>query len=164
MPIALKKHVVSVVPEIKRQDIGNAILQRIERVSGRACTSEGAQQALDQLASRTGVKQVVILPAGVQSSLSLPGGIVLLNRALVELGAVFLCGFIAFRLEGFELIDPVHHGRPGAKVGMQREWCQRQAAQAAIADVEVEPYIRFTKTIDGLHWIADREQGSTITR
>ncbi len=84
MPAALQNHVVSVVPDIKRADIGNTILQRIERVSGRACTSEDAQAALDQLAARTGVRKIVILPAGVQTSLSLPGGIVLLNRALVE--------------------------------------------------------------------------------
>ncbi|WP_170329425.1 hypothetical protein [Ruegeria arenilitoris] len=84
MPSALQNHVVSVVPEIKREDIGNAILHRIERVSGRACTSEDAEAALDQLAARTGVRKVIILPAGVQDSLSLPGGIVLLNRALVE--------------------------------------------------------------------------------
>ncbi|MEW2916816.1 hypothetical protein AB1A64_07060 [Ruegeria sp. ANG10] len=84
MPTALQNHVVSVVPDIKRADIGNTILQRIERVSGRACTSEDAQAALDQLAARTGVRKIVILPAGVQTSLSLPGGIVLLNRALVE--------------------------------------------------------------------------------
>ena len=36
------------------------------------------------MATRTGVRKVIILPAGVQTSLSLPGGIVLLNRALVE--------------------------------------------------------------------------------
>ncbi len=84
MPAALQNHVVGVVPDIKRHDIGDAILGRIERVSGRACASEGSQAALDTLAARTGVKAVIILPAGVQSSLSLPGGIVLLNRALVE--------------------------------------------------------------------------------
>ncbi|KUJ82282.1 hypothetical protein [Ruegeria profundi] len=84
LPVALQNHVISVVPDIKRQDIGNTILRRIERVSGRACTSNDAQAALDQLAARTGVRKIVILPAGVQTSLSLPGGIVLLNRALVE--------------------------------------------------------------------------------
>lgn len=84
LPSALQNHVVAVVPDIKRQDIGNAILHRIERVSGRACASEDAEVALDQLATRTGVRRVIILPAGVQTSLSLPGGIVLLNRALVE--------------------------------------------------------------------------------
>lgn len=84
LPGALQNHVVSVVPEIKRQEIGAAILHRIERVSGRACTSADAQASLDQLARRTGVRQVIILPAGVQDSLILPGGAVLLNRALVE--------------------------------------------------------------------------------
>ncbi len=84
LPVALQSHVVSVVPDIKRKDIGDTILQRIERVSGRACNAEGAQAALDQLAARTGVQKIVVLPAGVQTSLSLPGGIILLNRALVE--------------------------------------------------------------------------------
>ncbi|WP_037310428.1 hypothetical protein [Ruegeria halocynthiae] len=84
MPAALQNHVVSVFPEIKRHDIGDAILQRIERVSGKACTSEDAQDTLDKLAERTGVRKIIILPAGVQTSLGLPGGIVLLNRALVE--------------------------------------------------------------------------------
>ncbi|MEM6656859.1 MAG: hypothetical protein AAF625_02130 [Pseudomonadota bacterium] len=84
LPGALQRHVVSVVPDVKRQEIGETILQRIERVSGRACASRDAQGALDRLARRTGVRQIIILPAGVQSSLILPGGIVLLNRSLVE--------------------------------------------------------------------------------
>ena len=83
-PGALRNHVVSVVPEVKRQEIGDTILRRIERVSGPACTSVDAQASLNQLAHRTGVRQIIILPAGVQDSLSLPGGTVLLNRALVE--------------------------------------------------------------------------------
>ncbi len=84
LPGALQSHVVSVVPEVKRQEIGDTILKRIERVSGRACTSRDAQASLDRLAKRTGVRKIIILPAGVQSSLSLPGGTVLLNRSLVE--------------------------------------------------------------------------------
>ena len=84
LPGALQRHVVSVVPDIKQQEIAQIILQRIERVSGRACTSADAQTSLDRLAKRAGVRQIVILPAGVSDSLSLPGGTVLLNRALVE--------------------------------------------------------------------------------
>ncbi len=84
LPNALQRHVVAVVPDIKRQEIGEAVLQRIERVSGKACASDEAREPLDQLARRTGVRQVVILPAGVPDSLSLPGNTVLLNRALVE--------------------------------------------------------------------------------
>ncbi len=84
LPGALQRHVVSVVPKIKQQEIGDTILQRIERVSGKACSSPEAQDSLDRLAKRTGVRQIVILPAGLSNSLSLPGGTVLLNRALVE--------------------------------------------------------------------------------
>ncbi|TMV09671.1 hypothetical protein FGK63_00960 [Ruegeria sediminis] len=84
LPGALQRHVVAVVPAIKRLDIGNAILRRIERVSGRSCTSEDAQPVLDRLAQRTGVRKIVILPAGVADSLILPGRIVLLNRTLIE--------------------------------------------------------------------------------
>ena len=84
MPHALQNHVVSVVPKIKLADIGDTILHRIERVSGQACTSDETQDALNALAARTGVEKIVILPSGVQTTLSLPGGIVLLNRALVE--------------------------------------------------------------------------------
>ncbi len=84
LPGALQSHVVSVVPQVKRQEIGETILHRIERVSGRACSSEDAQESLDRLARRTGVRQIIILPAGVQDSLSLPGGTVVLNKSLVE--------------------------------------------------------------------------------
>ncbi len=84
LPNALQSHVVSVVPEVKRQEIGTTILRRIERVSGNACTSADAKGSLERLARRTGVRQIVILPAGLSSSLSLPGGTVVLNRSMVE--------------------------------------------------------------------------------
>ncbi|MFC3615703.1 hypothetical protein ACFORG_18260 [Lutimaribacter marinistellae] len=84
MPGALQRHAVSVVPPIKRQEIGETVLDRIERVSGQACTSEETTGALARLAQRTGVRRIVILPDGVPDSLHLPGGIVLLNRELIE--------------------------------------------------------------------------------
>ena len=84
LPDALRRHVVSVVPEVKQQEIGDTILRRIERVSGKACSSPEVQESLDRLAQRTGVRRIVILPAGLIGSLSVPGETVLLNRALVE--------------------------------------------------------------------------------
>ena len=84
LPGALQRHVVAVVPGIKQQEIGDTILHRIERVSGKACSSPEARDSLDRLARRTGVRRIVILPAGLTDSLSVPGGTVLLNRALVE--------------------------------------------------------------------------------
>ncbi|MEX0319396.1 MAG: hypothetical protein AB3N21_15660 [Ruegeria sp.] len=84
LPGALQRHTVSVVPAIKRQDIGRMVLHRIERVAGRACSTDEAQAVLGRLAQRTGVRRLVVLPASVADSLILPGGIVLLNRALIE--------------------------------------------------------------------------------
>jgi hypothetical protein len=84
MPGALLTHTVSVVPDIKRQSIGAALLGRIERVSGRACTSPDTRSVLSALAKRTGARKLVVLPSGVPDTRHLPGGIILLNKALIE--------------------------------------------------------------------------------
>ncbi|WP_299046068.1 hypothetical protein [uncultured Tateyamaria sp.] len=84
LPGALVDHAMRVVPPVKEAEIGAALLARIERVSGQPCSSIEARPGLVALAGRTGAARVVILPAGVREALSLPGGTVLLNRALVE--------------------------------------------------------------------------------
>jgi len=84
LPGAITRHAVSVVPEIKRKAIGQALLGRIERVSGPACATREAAPILKKLADRTGVRQLAILRSGIPGSLYLPGGIVLLNRSFVE--------------------------------------------------------------------------------
>jgi len=109
LPAALRGHVVSVVPTIKRQDLGAAILSQIERVSGRACQSDEARDALNRLARRTGVRRVVILPAGVQDSLALPGGIVVLNRSLIEdhEDPAVAAGYIISERARADAVDPL---------------------------------------------------------
>lgn len=84
LPGALMTHTVSVVPDIQRKAIGQALLGRIERVTGQACASREGAPILTKLASRTGIRRLVIFRSGVASSLHLPGGIVLLNRSYVE--------------------------------------------------------------------------------
>jgi hypothetical protein len=84
LPGALQRHTVNVVPDVQRKAIGQALLGRIERVAGQACNSPGAAPVLARLAGRSGAGKIVVLPSGVASSLSLPGGIVILNRALIE--------------------------------------------------------------------------------
>lgn len=84
LPGAMRRHALDVVPMVKRMEIGEALLARLERVAGRACRTTASAPALARLARRTGVRQIVVLPAGVRSSLNLPGSIVLLNKALVE--------------------------------------------------------------------------------
>ncbi len=87
LPDALVRHTISVVPDAKRSSIGNALLANIYRVSGQPCTSTIGNRALKTLGLRiTGDENIklAILPAGVVKSSHLPGGFILLNRALVE--------------------------------------------------------------------------------
>lgn len=84
LPGAMQRHAAEVVPQITRVAIGEALLARIERLSGTACNARAARPVLDRLAERTGVRRIVVLPSGVAQSLALPGGLVLLNRALIE--------------------------------------------------------------------------------
>ncbi|MCB1341734.1 MAG: hypothetical protein KDK24_11875 [Pseudooceanicola sp.] len=84
LPGAMRRHALDVVPTVKRMEIGEALLTRLERLAGRACRTTASAPALARLARRTGVRQIVVLPAGLPGSLFLPGGIVLVNKALVE--------------------------------------------------------------------------------
>ena len=83
LPGAMTRHAVEVVPTVKRQEIGQALLGRIERVAGGACGSPETRRILARLARRTGVRQIVVLPSGVPDALGLPGSVVVLNKALL---------------------------------------------------------------------------------
>jgi len=84
LPGAMLRHTVNVVPDIQRKAIGQALLGRIERVSGPVCNTAEAAPVLARLARRTGARQVFIMSSGIIPSLNLPGGIILLNRSLIE--------------------------------------------------------------------------------
>lgn len=84
LPGALVDHAMRVVPPVKEREIGIALLDRIERVSGAPCKNTYANTGLATLAERTGAARIVVLPGGVLETLSLPGGTILLNRSLVE--------------------------------------------------------------------------------
>lgn len=84
LPGAMLDHTVRVVPDIQRKAIGQALLGRIERVAGQMCSTAEAAPVLAKLAKRTGARQLVVMRSGVSDSLHLPGGIILLNRTLIE--------------------------------------------------------------------------------
>ena len=88
LPDALLRHTVQVVPRVQRVEIGEALLSRITRISGQACMTRDAREPLRRLASRVlGPAQrgaLVVLPGGVAETAHLPGGRILLNRALIE--------------------------------------------------------------------------------
>ncbi|MCX7558905.1 hypothetical protein OS190_04945 [Sulfitobacter sp. F26204] len=84
LPDALQDHTLKVVPKVKRNAIGIALLKRIERVSGPVCTDPEGRAALALLATRLGAGAVVILPNMTRDSLHVPGDMILLNRSVVE--------------------------------------------------------------------------------
>jgi len=88
-PPALARHTARVLPDVTRTDTGERLLGLIVRLSGERCRGAGGDYALANLRSRlsgpdAAVQKIVVVRSGVRISQNLPGGIVLLNRALVE--------------------------------------------------------------------------------
>lgn len=84
LPGAMLSHTVRVVPDIQRKAIGQALLGRIERLSGPVCSTPEAAPILARLAERTGARQLAVMSSAIVPSLHLPGGLILLNRSLIE--------------------------------------------------------------------------------
>ncbi len=86
LPGALVSHTASVVPDIARQAIGRQLLENIQRLSGKPCDNANGRRALNAMRLRLvpGMRRLIILRSGVSETGHLPGGIVLMNRALVE--------------------------------------------------------------------------------
>lgn len=87
LPDALIRHTVSVVPYAARAAIGERMLDDIEALAGPACDQPEPVQRLTQLRNRVlgpGRGRLVVLRDGLAETAHLPGGMILLNRALVE--------------------------------------------------------------------------------
>lgn len=86
LPGALIRQAVATVPDVTRTGIGTALQDRISRLSGNACHTEQGDRALSHLETRLMPEggKITVLRSGVALSQHLPGGIILLNRALVE--------------------------------------------------------------------------------
>lgn len=92
LPKALLDHTVSVVPMVKRTEIGADLLARIQTVTGAPCgdaqNGRPATEALAMLGNRlpapNGRNSLVVLRDGIRKSAHLPGGFLLLNADLIE--------------------------------------------------------------------------------
>ena len=84
LPGALISHTVSVVPQVKRAEIGDALMVRIERMTGPACSDPAGTRALRDLRARLGTGPISMVPGIIGTSLHLPGGRIVMDRALVE--------------------------------------------------------------------------------
>lgn len=88
LPGALRRHAVAVLPEVNRSEIGTALLERIQTVSGAPCNT-GRVSALDRLAQRVTSPgdqppKLLVMRDGVRDTVSLPGNTILIGRNLLE--------------------------------------------------------------------------------
>ena len=113
LPGAMRAHAVSVVPEVKRAEIGQSLLEIMQRITGPACRDAEGTRALAQLARRlpspNGPGQLMVVRSGVSDASHLPGGTILINRALVEDHEEpdVLAGYIVAERLRAELEDPL---------------------------------------------------------
>ncbi len=88
LPGALRRHAVTVVPDVKRAEIGAELLVRIQRVTGPPCRNTAGNTALSRLAARLSTsgraEALAVMRDGVRTTVHLPGGMILINRSLVE--------------------------------------------------------------------------------
>lgn len=88
LPEALTRQTVALLPPASREAIGNRLLQEIGRLAGPICTNPRGSAALGRLARRTfgegATPRVAVLPSSIPATLALPGGILVVNAALVE--------------------------------------------------------------------------------
>ncbi|MEF3046841.1 hypothetical protein [Pseudotabrizicola sp. L79] len=112
LPEALVKHTASVLPAATRASIGQATLADVQRLTGSPCTAPLGSFALTALSDKLfgpHRAQIHIMRDGVEKSAHLPGGVILIDRQVVEQanGPETLAGLaLAERLRA-ETTDPM---------------------------------------------------------
>ena len=88
LPDALIREAQNVVPPVKRAEIGATLLGHIQRVTGQTCRSRLGSDALAKLYARAlgpdAGGQAFVVPSGPDTAIYLPGGLIVMNRDLIE--------------------------------------------------------------------------------
>ena len=86
-PDAIARYAASIVPDAKAEQIGQQVLRQVTEFSGEACSSPQGNNALRLLEDRligTRSNRILVLELGARNSSHLPGGLILVNRRLLE--------------------------------------------------------------------------------
>ena len=88
LPNALIDQALKVVPDVKRAEIGNALLTNMQSATGVPCGSNASKGPLIELTQRMtqddAPTYLAIMRAGVKDAIHMPGGVILISRTLVE--------------------------------------------------------------------------------
>jgi len=116
LPGAMRDNTLRVVPQVKREAIGVALIERMQRVTGPMCNDAAGLRALRRLGLRLDTQKLAVVPALGRPSLRLPGGVIVLDRTVFEdweepdVAAGYVLSELALQIERdplAELLDAV---------------------------------------------------------
>ena len=112
MPSALIRHTATVLPAVSRAEIGRVALADLQRLTGPVCDNRLGTRAAFALKERLfGTPNVTLLvvPDAVKGTVSLPGGLIVLGRGLIETppDAEAAAGFALVEAARMALQDPM---------------------------------------------------------
>lgn len=84
LPGAMRDNTLQVVPQVKREALGVALIDRLQRVAGPVCDDEAGLRALQSLGRRLGTPKLAVVPGLTRPALHLPGGVIVLDRHVFE--------------------------------------------------------------------------------
>ncbi|UWR27142.1 hypothetical protein K3757_04155 [Sulfitobacter sp. S223] len=84
LPGAMRDNTLRVVPQVKREALGVALIERMERVTGPLCNDPAGLRALRRLGGRLETVKLAVVPALGRPALHLPGGVIVLDRSVFE--------------------------------------------------------------------------------
>jgi hypothetical protein len=144
LPGAMQDHTLKVVPQVKRAEIGRALLKQIERVSGSVCADPSGRAALALLSKRLGAGPLAVLPDMARPSLHLPGNLIVMNRSVVEdfEEPDVAAGFIVNELTRRDTTDPLRELLQ--KVGLRENF--RLLTTGDMTPAALDAYAEFLMT------------------
>ncbi|MEP2846340.1 MAG: hypothetical protein ABJY39_15690, partial [Alphaproteobacteria bacterium] len=116
LPGAMRDNTLRVVPQVKREALGVALMERMQRVTGLMCSDAAGLRALRRLGTRLDTTKLAVVPALGRAALHLPGGVIVLDRRVFEdweepdVAAGYILGEVAQQLNHDplgELLDTV---------------------------------------------------------
>ncbi|KIN73642.1 hypothetical protein [Sulfitobacter guttiformis] len=111
LPGAMRDNTLRVVPQVKREQLGVALMDRMQRVTGPMCNSAPGLRALRRLGARLDTPKLAVVPSLGRPALHLPGGVIVLDRSVFEdweepdVSAGYILAELALQVEKDPLSD-----------------------------------------------------------
>ncbi len=84
LPAAMRDNTLRVVPQVKREALGVALIERMQRVTGPMCSDAAGLRSLRRLGARLETPKLAVVPGLGRPALHLPGGVIVLDRSVFE--------------------------------------------------------------------------------